>query len=1515
MEIEIQNLILKLNIQNSILKHYKKLESKTVQQALKENNTISKSQKLSLYLNENSFLQKEKTDIDIKNSITSIKFEKYLQETYYFKLDDNNLKFNLNTANIMLKTSPIINLANISTKVTENLILYPISYKEIASETFETSRLYLEFSKILLIFYKYNKNVSIKDTQIALVDYWECFKKDYAQIKEDWELIAGKVKNGRVNEVSDGETLYLGICTNDLPNSKFLESKSLSVPELSSKEMYFCFKKNYINKIYDILRIKQLNKYYYPRYFSKTSSKSFKSLILDSFKPYIGNTTQEICNSLNLPSNQLNPNMYQLIIDKILGIKNFQETYYEFDASGIELRTILIEPDKKIKESIPLCSFNYYDITAEEWDNSKLYNQITSPYLFIIFNHNNPSLPYKLSKVIFWNVPSRDFNIIREVWIDTKKKIINKQYNRFIESNSCLKIHISQMNKNNNYKTMIASRKEIVNNKYFCFNNKYIQHEILDKHFFDSTTILASSASISPNKNSSKQIDKSFSLKDSTTTKVNKVKQRTSLTNGKTNEKKKICFKIFNNTQSELKITYPEIYNNQIIYINTKIIESQKSLNISMSNNTKPKPFSIAIEFMGPAFLKNYYQVLLSSIDVDKAGNYYDKYTTILQNKTLLNFNYTSEIVGNFSVIKANAPKVLTNETKNTLKGTGLKEQKLLEKSSYNSNIDNYSNSTIVTPENKYSDREKVQQKKQEYTKTTKTLFDYANVNLNNGVSSIETDNLANKQNAFNLKRNSSILQYIYGEQAILDNIKYIDSNKIEQDDIVFNTTHLPYSICSFLNSKLITKVSEILKLSQDEFWGLNNLSPTNKRQILHFLRKVTKYSTVNEKSLESTIFDLIKKKKFISRQDLLDSEDVKNFSINLVPIILKYMEKNKRIVLLNEYYFLYRISFKDYILSLKNEINKSIMLKLIKNEPKQNINSTFNVTLNEIKNIECEVLNNRPLLIEDYFTSIFEKYQWNLKSFDLIFMIDDNFSYYYLNKVYHNGKCKITSIQEDNSIPSWLKKNIENYLEDNYLALNGKYYLKNSLSQLNSLIKNFASEETSIDTFYNIYKSRLTHNLFKNSNKLFSIMEIREIVLNSENIIMGKDDVFRYYDESKYNLLNLLAEIDFNNYCDMEISTNLIFRDYPRTMKKFDIRNHYELYYILWNLIDEDESDIKFIDSPNLIIGNNSRENQVLKLLKENSPINKISLAIKYEKIYGVPCCTVLKNYFGPISKYLVNSKYQLSDSDLPDDEEFIYLKNNLNYEIYDLMTVKKIYIDKFGKKNLKKLDDKFIEKLNFNITGNIILSKRYDNLKSYISMLFLKNECIDLTSDELKVLQNNSTCIKYIKKAKMSFEIIEFSKYKYRKISYFYSFNISKKDFVDFAEKCISESKGDYFTIYSLKKNGMKNNLLEIGFDTYLYESLLKSNDKLKFIYTKNGYLFKATNQSISKANLVVSIIRKEGKRTIDDIMYDFESKYKLSIDEMDLKQIAAQRGLYYNEIMDTIYINHYELLKEIE
>lgn len=448
----------------SILDFARRLEANTIYETNFENHT---------YAGQNQEIPKE----DGTNPRDKGSFGNYLETAYFGKENNNKSQPDFPKAKLELKTSPLKTISNFEVKVKERLVLNHFTYNDLDKEVFDKSHFKEKNENILLVFYSYNPKLFVGDLQIELVDLWQCLKEDEYQIRCDWETIVDKIHKGKAHEISEGDTLYLGACTKGATAASSMQVQPHS--DIKAKGRAFCFKLGYINHIFQVLMEKKRNgRPHEKRFLSK--NERFEQKVLSLFKPYLKKNADEISRLRNRKFNLKDKSRYANLVRNIVGFNNKQDNLYEFNASGIQLKTIRVEANCRINESISFKAIDYNEIIDEEWEDSYFYSAITSKFVFVLFKRDSVESEYYLDRVEFWQIPESDYKQFESVWANTKEKVKKGDYKHFSKIKDNPVSHVRPHGKDS-HDLVLSPQGTMEKKMCFWINQQYIQENVIDK--------------------------------------------------------------------------------------------------------------------------------------------------------------------------------------------------------------------------------------------------------------------------------------------------------------------------------------------------------------------------------------------------------------------------------------------------------------------------------------------------------------------------------------------------------------------------------------------------------------------------------------------------------------------------------------------------------------------------------------------------------------------------------------------------------------------------------------------------------------------------------------------------------------------------------------------------------------------------------------------------------------------------------------------------------------------------
>lgn len=162
-------------------------------------------------------------------------------------------------------------------------------------------------------------------------------------------------------------------------------------------------------------------------------SETFEELVERKFKPYYGKTIKEIEIMLGEVFTFSPKAISNAVVHGILGVKT--PKIAEFEKANLQQKTIRLENNGNLKESMVFSQIKYNEIVNEErWEDSEWYQILTQRFLFIVFRKDSSDIDKlaKLEKVFFWTMPPKDLEVAKMFWLDTKDKIKRGDFEHFI---------------------------------------------------------------------------------------------------------------------------------------------------------------------------------------------------------------------------------------------------------------------------------------------------------------------------------------------------------------------------------------------------------------------------------------------------------------------------------------------------------------------------------------------------------------------------------------------------------------------------------------------------------------------------------------------------------------------------------------------------------------------------------------------------------------------------------------------------------------------------------------------------------------------------------------------------------------------------------------------------------------------------------------------------------------------------------------------------------------------------
>ncbi len=426
-----------------------------------------------------------------------------LEELYFGYKINSDQEADFKEAGVELKVTPYEYTKKGELRAGERLVITMIGYDSPFEMDFYKSHLWNKIRMMLLVYYWRNKE--LKNNLLYKIGYVRLFRLptvDIEIIKQDYEIIKNKIISGYAHELSESDTMYLGACTKGATSAKSTVPQYYNKNILARKRA-FCLKNSYMTYVLNhyivgsAVEDERIIKDDHHLFDKMTFEMCIKRKILR----FSGLSDKELCEKFGRVYNN-NKAQWVDLAYKMLGIKSNRAE--EFEKANIVVKTIRIEENGNIKESMSFPPFQFRKLAKEKFEDSEIYQYFDEVRFFFVIWKKVGDV-YQVWDSQLWNMPSYDLeHTVRIGWEKIRSVIVqgihfNKKQTKkgMIITNNLPKkadnpiIHIRPHAQNSAYRlqdgTVIGNvdkdANELPNGEYmttqsFWINNNYLLKQI-----------------------------------------------------------------------------------------------------------------------------------------------------------------------------------------------------------------------------------------------------------------------------------------------------------------------------------------------------------------------------------------------------------------------------------------------------------------------------------------------------------------------------------------------------------------------------------------------------------------------------------------------------------------------------------------------------------------------------------------------------------------------------------------------------------------------------------------------------------------------------------------------------------------------------------------------------------------------------------------------------------------------------------------------------------------------------
>ena len=218
--------------------------------------------------------------------------------------------------------------------------------------------------------------------------------KDIEVIRNDYDKILEKINSGHAELISESDTEYLSACTKGSDSNDRVKQFNSSV---LAKPRAFSLKSSFLTAI-----IKEsMGEAVFEEIKNRDRKPNICNLILGELYGWYGMSESQL--RARFPEAGRSKDAYAILVSKMLGLQDLENSE-EFQKANIHVKTIRVEEDGRIEQSMSFKAFDFCDVAKTEWEDSEWCSYFDSArFLLAIFRKKDGE--YFFEKAMFYSLP------------------------------------------------------------------------------------------------------------------------------------------------------------------------------------------------------------------------------------------------------------------------------------------------------------------------------------------------------------------------------------------------------------------------------------------------------------------------------------------------------------------------------------------------------------------------------------------------------------------------------------------------------------------------------------------------------------------------------------------------------------------------------------------------------------------------------------------------------------------------------------------------------------------------------------------------------------------------------------------------------------------------------------------------------------------------------------------------------------------------------------------------------
>lgn len=616
-----------------------------------------------------------------------------------------------------------------------------------------------------------------------------------------------------------------------------------------------------------------------------------------------------------------------------------------------------------------------------------------------------------------------------------------------------------------------------------------------------------------------------------------------------------------------------------------------------------------------------------------------------------------------------------------------------------------------------------------------------------------------------------------------------------------------------------------------------------------------------------------------------------------------------------DEYCYLNRLHVMQYVMencSGSGDRNKEIISRRIRGENLQTIGDVYGLSRERVRQILVKTVKRFPLMYEDYFREPYEYFRFSKKEFCNAFPFCGEAGYEYLFIKYRKGDESITSDSVSGYTGLFCER-IKVFLGEESIRRDKQTVSKTDM--VYRVLLSSSDRSMSLDEFEKEYYDYIERKSYPRERLEINQRTVANHLRNAKHIVFDKNNFVRYCEAKPEIIWNT---IDFSQYRNLVISAELIYRDYEELMEELDVRDGYELFYVIKSSLEYWDGTLFEISCrrvPVIVMGDGNEERQAIQLLKEISPIDFSSYYEAYEERFGLRKESAQGNPIitGALSNYYNEGLYAI---DVPaiDKRDVIPFTEALSIKNFWFTDeLEKEFIKICTHSSADAFNSASFKRIGYSLNVGYAYSDKYSSVVNYFDEEIFSTNIVDLNNLDRKLV-NLSAFRTALYKKKITLEYIEVAPKVLMAMSEIeQAYGITECD-IKVLQDWILGCRDKYFNAHSvwnrLRADGLAEKLQN---NEWMCTCIFRQQETVFSLQVAGGIILGKDSSELNLGLICKWFVENNGRMTIQNLTGMFNDTFSTRIPVSKIAEKLKAYGVWdmfvtdsFDEYIDNLVIN---------